>query len=201
MHPQTDLFSEGPAFPRLAVITAHATRIAELAETLARSSREDDQAAAELRLLAHESRHWRRPLAEAAQLFRVNGEHLESRWRHRAVRLLSAAASGQPVAAAEPAQLARFDLLERVSALPAGQAFDELAAREPKLLALRQQLVRAPADNVDGAAFSQWLRASSMVHHELVPLVGHGRADFDPLCSAAIAYAIAGAYLADLACT
>jgi hypothetical protein len=181
------------------VLTEHATRIAELAESLARSGREDDEAATELRRLAGDSRRWRRPLAEAAQLFKVNGEYLETRWRHRAVRLLAAAANGQPVPPEEPDQRARFDLLEHLSELAPELAFEELAAREPRLLTLREQLLSARAHAVGTSDFARWLRGSSVVHHELVALVGHARPDFDPVCSAVLAYAIASAYLADLA--
>ncbi len=194
-----DLPSRDATSPRFAVLTEHATRIAELAETLARSGLEDEKAAAQLRQVAGESRRWHRPLAEAAQLLRVNGEHLESRWRHRAVRLLSAAASGQPVATEEPAQRARFDLLEHLSELPSGVAFEELATREPRLLALRDQLREGHPNPAADGEFHRWLHGSSIVHHELVSLVGHRRPDFDPVCSAAIAYAIAAAYLSDLA--
>ena len=194
-----DLPPRDASFPHFAVLNEHATRIARQAEALARSGCEDEEAAAQLRQLAGESRRWHRPLAEAAQLLRVNGEHLESRWRHRAVRLLSAAASGQPVASEEPAQRARFDLLEHLSELPTGAAFEELATREPRLLALRDQLRAAHPNPAADGEFHRWLHASSVVHHELVSLVGQRRPDFDPVCSAAIAYAIAAAYLSDLA--
>jgi hypothetical protein len=111
MATQFDLPPRGQQYPTFAVLSQRATRIAQLAEALARAGREDDEAAAELYRLACESRHWRRLLAQAAQLFKVNGEHLEIRWRYRAVRLLNAAATGQPVPPEEPAQHARFDLL------------------------------------------------------------------------------------------
>ncbi len=199
MRAQREHSPGAPGSPSFAVLTERAARIAEHAESLARAGREDEAAADALRRLAHGRQ---RPLAQAAQLFKVNGEHREVRWHNRAVRLLDAVASGAPVAPEGPCACARFDLLERLRELPPDQAFHEMAAREPRLLALREQLLSARDGASDASPFTRWLRVSALVHHqlvELVELVGHARPEFDPLCSAAIAYAIASAYLAELA--
>ncbi len=196
MQARLELSPGAPAWPSFAVLAERATRIAEHAESLARAGHEDEAAADALRRLAHGRR---RPLDQAAQLFKVNGEHREIRWRNRAVRLLDAVASGTPVAPEGPSASARFDLLERLRELPPDQAFQEIAAREPRLLALREQLLSARDGTGDASEFARWLRGSTVVHHELVELVGHARPEFDPLCSAVIAYAIASAYLAELA--
>jgi hypothetical protein len=193
---QTELAPSDANAPSFAVLTERAIMVAALTEELARAGREDDGAARRLRDLA---RGRGRALAEAALLFRLNGEHLETRWRGRAVRLLHAAATGMSVAPETPAATARFDLLEHIAALRPEAAFAEIAAREPRLLAIREQLLASRARARFESDFTHWLRTSSVVHHDLVALVGHARPDFDPLCSSVIAYAITSAYLADLA--
>lgn len=184
------------ALPPFAVVTDRASRVAQRAEELARAGREDPAAVAELLELA---RGRRRTLADAAQLLRINGEHLEIRRRNRSVRLLTAAESGCPVKGEPPAVSARLDLLEGLASLPPELAFETLAAREPRLLALHDKLLGSRARAEDDSDFTRWLRLSGIIHHDLVELVGHGRRDFDPLCSSVIAYAIASAYLADFA--
>jgi hypothetical protein len=184
------------ALPPFAVVTDRATRVAQRAEELARAGREDEAAVAELVELA---RGRRRTLAEAAQLLRTNGEHLEIRRRNRAVRLLTAAVTGCPIKPEPPAVSARLDLLEGLAALPPKLAFETLAAREPRLLALHDKLIGSRARAIDDSDFTRWLRLSGVIHHDLVELLGHGRREFDPLCSAVIAYAIASAYLGDFA--
>jgi hypothetical protein len=178
------------------VLTDRATRIARRAEEFGRAGREDEAAAAELRVLA---RARRRTLAEAAQLLRINGEHLEIRWRNRAVRLLTAAVTGYPIKAEDPAVSARLDMLEALASLPSALAFDVLAAREPRLVALHDKLLSARSRASNDTEFTRWLRLSGIIHHDLVELLGHGRGEFDPVCSSVIAYAIASAHLADLA--
>ena len=131
--------SRGRALPPFAVVTDRATRVAQRAEELARAGREDEAAVAELLELA---RGRRRTLADATQLLRINGEHLEIRRRNRAVRLLTAATTGQPIKP-EPADVsARLDLLEGLASLPPRLAFETLAVREPRLLALHDKLHR-----------------------------------------------------------
>lgn len=179
-----------------AVLTDRVMHIAERAQTLARDGREDEAAVEELRNLAHGRR---RPLVEASQLFKVSGEHLEIRWRNRAVRLLFAATTGLPLQREDAAVGARLDSLERLAGLPLERAFEDLAAREPRLVTLRDRVLDARVHASNDSAFAKWLRRSEVMHRDLVELVGHGRPDFDPLCSAAIAYAVASAYLADLA--
>lgn len=192
----TELASSDAKAPAFAVLTERAIGVAARTEELARDGREDDRAADELRELAGGRR---RALAEAALLFRLNGEHLETRWRGLAVRLLHAAATGMTIAPETPAATARFDLLEHIAALRPEAAFAEIAVGEPRLLALREQLLASRARARVDSDFTHWLRTSSVVHHDLVALVGHARPDFDPLCSSVIAYAITSAYLADLA--
>jgi hypothetical protein len=179
-----------------AVLTDRVMHVAERAQALARAGREDEAAVDELRALAHGRR---RPLVEASQLFKVSGEHLEIRWRNRAVRLLHAATTGRRMQPEDPAVGTRLDSLERLAGLPVDRAFDELAAREPRLRMLRDQVLDAHAHAANDSAFAKWLRRSAAMHRDLVELVGHARPDFDPLCSAVIAYAIASAHLADLA--
>jgi hypothetical protein len=197
-----DAALQGPwvrrALPPFAVVTDRATRVAQRAEELARAGREDEAAVAGLLELA---RGRRRTLAEAAQLLRTDGEHLEIRRRNRAVRLLTAAVTGYPIQP-EPADVsARLDMLEGLASLPPRLAFEVLAAREPRLLALHDKLIGSRARANDDSDFTRWLRLSGVIHHDLVELLGHGRREFDPLCSAVIAYAIASAYLADFAVT
>ena len=183
-----------PPLPTFAVLTDRARHVALRAEELARGGREDEAAVAELRRLA---RGRLRTLAEAAQLLRTNGEHLEIRWRNRAVRLLSAAVTDCPVKAEDPSVAARLNLLERLASLPPAVAFEELATREPRLRTLHDRLRHSRARGLDDSDFARWLRLSDIIHHDLVDLLGHGRRTFDPVCSAVIAYAIASTHLAD----
>ncbi len=178
------------------MLTDRATRVATRAEELARAGREDSAAVAELRQLA---RARRRTLAEAAGLLRINGEHLEIRWRNRAVRLLTAAVTGYPVKPEDPSVSARLDLLEHLAALPPALAFQELARREPRLLALHDKLSSSRAHQPEASDFARWLSVSTVIHDDLVDLLGHGRREFDPVCSAVVAYGVASAYLAELA--
>ena len=131
-----------PALPTMAVPTDRAARIAVRAEELARLGREDQAAVAELHELA---RGRRRTLAEAAQLLRVNGEYLEVRWRNRAVRLLTAAVTGHPVKIRGPSSVRAAGSARTPGRTASGARFQELARREPRLLALRDSLRPSPS--------------------------------------------------------
>ncbi len=183
--------------PEIVILNDKASRVVKRAEALAREGRLDEDAVAELRREAGRSRH---ALTDARQNFRARGEHLE--WRHynRAVRLLDAAISKTPVAREDPAHTERLDVLERLSGLDREVAFNELAAREPRLLTVRDKITSLPAKpwpRSPGEMSEDWM-LTKPIFNEIRPLVGSERADHDPVLASQTAYAICTGYLRGL---
>jgi hypothetical protein len=185
------------ASPEIVVLNDPASRISKQAEEFAIAGRLDEKAAAELRRLAGRSRHG---LTDALQHFRARELHLE--WRHynRSVRLLEAAINNTAVAPEAPAVTGRLDQLARLLSLDAEVAFAELAAREPRLAALRDTAAALPVKRLPHSLedMREYSRTMHPLFEALQSLVGRKRADHDPVLSTETASGICSAYLRSL---
>jgi hypothetical protein len=175
--------------PESVILNDRASRVVNKAEELARAGRLDEDAVAEVRRAA--GRH-RLAMTDALLHFKARGEHLE--WRHynEAVRLLEAAINRTPVAPEDPAATPRLDALQRLASLDRDAAFAELAALEPGLAALRDEVAALPVrpwprthEEIRAA-----LPAQQALTKRLRPLVGGERPDHDPILGSVTAYGI-----------
>ena len=108
----------------------------------------------------------------------------------RAYRLLTAAVAGLPVRPIDPAVSDLFAREERLGRVPVEQAFEELAALEPKLLEVRSRLTAAAAP-VNGPT----LWPSREASEALRGVVGVAATSADPLLQTDLAHSIALHYL------
>ncbi|HEX4432118.1 MAG TPA: hypothetical protein VHZ96_22805 [Frankiaceae bacterium] len=180
--------------PAFVVLNDRASRVARHAEMLARAGREDPEGVEELRRLAGRSRY---ALTDALKNFRRNDLHLE--WRHynHSVRLLEAAIAKTAVAPEDSRSTERLNELQRLAGLDPAKAFEELARREPGLMALRDKVAAVPArpwpQSKEG--LRELARNGRQIHDQLLPLAGRQRADQDPILATETAVAICGGYL------
>jgi hypothetical protein len=156
------------------------------AQGLAYSTLSDEEACARLR-------EWIGAVDEVVQ------EAVESSARSRrsyaydrAYRLLSAAADSAPVQPVDPACAALFREEENVGRLPLDQAFDLLAAREPKLAELRAEAASQATTQRPDARWKSYRERNGQVIHVLRE---HRRRADDPLLGTLLAQGIAMEYL------
>ena len=116
--------------PRSVMSNDRSERIAHLAESLAHSSQDDDDAVAELR--AEAGKH-RDDLRVAALYARQGGLHHESPLMNRAHRLLQAALTNTAVALPDVADRSRLELVAWFESLTDDEQWAELVTRDPRL--------------------------------------------------------------------
>jgi hypothetical protein len=117
----------------LAVHGPESDAIAAKAHVLAVAGREDPAAVVELRALAGRDR---RALGEADAMARVGAKHRESAIGDRHHRLLVTALEGRDVAPPNPADLARFNAVAELHALPRDRQWERLTELEPRFISL-----------------------------------------------------------------
>lgn len=187
--------------PRTVMLNDRSRKLARRARELARQGREDPDAVADLANIT--GRH-DRDLRIARLDFQRDGRHREVQVDNRAHRLLSAVRSGPPVTAVTAEDLHRIQMLEHFTAQPTDAQFNQLAALEPELASLAEQLEadqpaqslpppqstdRSPAPNREKLARLHELRA------RLKLLVGPAATRDDPLLRSHIAADVAHTFL------
>jgi hypothetical protein len=211
-HDQTE--SEEDA-PRNVTLNDRSRRIAHLAQSLARSGREDDNAVAEIQAAA---RNHRDDLRVAALYARQDGLHHESPVKNRTHRLLQAALNDTAVAPPDAADRARLELVARFENLPEDGQWAELVSREPRLAELEGDIRSGraahfmPSEELQDElrsgfkglpddhrrALTDWAAAAEVGRQRLEALVGPEAATDDALMHTTSALESAWGYLSSI---
>jgi hypothetical protein len=181
--------------PEFVILNERASAVANLAEHLARSHRDDPSAVDELRQLAGHRRH---ALSDALKNFKRQGLDLEWRLYNQSARLIQAAMNKAPVSPEDPRLTPRLDAVQRLMRLQPEECFAELAALEPRLHAVQESVVVGEAPRERPRSLDELRRVAIQhldTYERLRPLLGPARPDHDVLLSTQTALDLVAAFL------
>jgi hypothetical protein len=144
----------------------------ELAYELAGSDIDDEAAVARLRAAFSKQEDRDRAVAYCLDwLARGREAHVGD----RAYRIASAAATGEPIEALDPARVVLFQRLREMGEMPIGKAYDELVGPVPELARVVEDAEPLPEDEIER------LRWSERQRRRVALLVGPHASCSDPL--------------------